>query len=129
MTSEEMHTFLSEPMNAIIGTNRRAGGPQLTPVWFLWDGESFFFTTTKDRVKYSNLKRDPYISLIVDDPQTRQYIVAYGRAEIIEQNAAQAIRQIFEKYVPEDQLGRWTPMADAPGRVAVVLRPEKVLTS
>src|SRR3989454_6603533 len=130
MTTEEQHALLSKTNNAIIGVNRTQGGPQLTPVWFAWDGTSFFFTTTKDRVKYVNLKRDPSISLIVDDVETHKYVVAYGRAEIIEQNVGELARPIIEKYVPADRLEQSVKMVgDDPTRVLVVLHPEKIVTN
>jgi PPOX class probable F420-dependent enzyme len=130
MTSEEMKAFLLKPNNAIVGVNRTVGGPQLTPVWYAWDGTSFFFSTTKDRAKYLNLKRDPSISLIVDDLATHKYVVAYGRAEIIEQNAAELARPIIEKYVPADRVEQLvTMMKNDLSRVLVALHPEKVVTS
>ncbi len=130
MTTEEQHALLSKTNNAIIGVNRTQGGPQLTPVWFAWDGTSFFFTTTKDRVKYVNLKRDPSISLIVDDVETHKYVVAYGRAEIIEQDVAELARPIIEKYAPPERAEQMVEMVrNDPQRVLVVLRPEKVLTN
>jgi PPOX class probable F420-dependent enzyme len=130
MTSEEIQTLLSKPNNAIIGINRADGGPQLTPVWFAWDGKSFFFSTTTDRAKYLNLKRNPSISLIVDDLESHKYVVAYGKAEIIEQNFAELSRKVIEKYAPA---GRAEQMIQSvnndPKRVIVVLHPEKVLTN
>ena len=59
MTHEELVALLSKANNAIVGVNRARGGPQLTPVWYWWDGKSFYFTTTKDRAKFSNLTRYP----------------------------------------------------------------------
>lgn len=130
MASEEIQALLSKPNNAIVGVNRAVGGPQLTPVWYAWDGTSFFFTTTKDRTKYLNLKRDSSISLIVDDLTTHKYVVAYGRAEIIEQNVAERARPIIKKYVPTEQIEQWVKMiGNDPSRVLVVLHPEKVLTN
>jgi len=129
MTTEEMQALLSQPNNAIIGVNR-AGGPQLTPVWYAWDGAKFFFTTTKDRAKYANIKRDSSISLIVDDIITHKYIAAYGRAEIIEQNVGELARPIIKKYVSEDKVEQWaTRIQNDPSRVLIVLHPEKVVTS
>ena len=130
MTIEELQALLSKTNNAIIGVNRTQGGPQLTPVWFAWDGTSFFFTTTKDRVKYINLQRDPSISLIVDDVETHKYVVAYGRAEIIEQDVAELARPIIEKYTSPERAEQMVQMVrNDPKRVLVVLRPEKMLTS
>jgi PPOX class probable F420-dependent enzyme len=129
MTSEEMQTLLSKSNNAIVGVNRTVGGPQLTPVWYTWDGTSFLFSTTKDRAKYLNLKRDPSISLIVDDLETHTYVVAYGRAEIIEQNVGELTRPIIAKYTSADKFEQMMKMIENdPGRVLVVLHPEKILT-
>ena len=130
MTSEEMQDLLSKPNNAIIGINRADGGPQLTPVWFAWDGKSFFFSTTKDRAKYLNLKRNPSISLIVDDFESHKYVVAYGKAEVIEQNFSKLLRPIVEKYAPVDRVEQMIEAVNNdPKRVIVVLHPEKVLTN
>jgi len=130
MTIEELQALLSKTNNAIIGVNRTQGGPQLTPVWFAWDGTSFFFTTTKDRVKYINLQRDPSISLIVDDVETHKYVVAYRRAEIIEQVVAELARPIIEKYTSPERAEQMVQMVrNDPKRVLVVLRPEKMLTN
>src|SRR6266700_451030 len=104
MTDEEMKDFLSKPNNAIIGVNRAAGGPQLTPVWYIWDGKAFYISTTKDRSKYPNIRRDSSISLIVDDVVAHKYVVAYGEAEIIEKDAAELTRSLIEKYLPADKV-------------------------
>jgi PPOX class probable F420-dependent enzyme len=127
MNAQEMQAFLSARNNAIIGVNRPSGGPQLTPVWYVWDGEAFYFSTTKDRSKYPNIKRDPSITLIVDDVASHQYIVAYGRAEIIEQNVAELSRPLIEKYMPNN-VEQGMKMVSDPSRVLIVLRPEKILT-
>ena len=129
MTSEEINTFLSKANNAIVGVNRAEAAPQLTPVWYAWDGTSFFFSTTKDRVKYHNLRRDPSLSLIVDDFAAHKYVAAYGRAEIIEHNAGELARPIIEKYVPADRLEQFVKsVTDDPSRILVVLHPEKIIT-
>lgn len=130
MTTEEIEALLSRANNAIVGVNRASGAPQLTTVWYAWDGESFTFTTTKDRAKYLNLRRDPSISLIVDDLALHKYVVAYGRAEIIEDNVGELARPIIKRYVPEDRVERMVKgTADDSSRVLVVLRPEKLLTN
>ncbi len=130
MTDKEMHQLLSKPNNAIVAVNRQSGGPQLTPVWYAWDGKAFYFTTTRDRAKYTNIKRDPQISLIVDDVQMHKYVVAYGRAEIIEHDFADLLRPILTKYAPADQLEqRVQAITSDPSRVLVVLRPDKIVTN
>lgn len=130
MTPEEIQAFLAKPHNAIVGVNRTQGAPQLTTVWYAWDGTSFYFSTTKDRAKYLNIKRDPSISLIVDDVESHKYVVAYGKAEIIEHDFADLTRKVIQKYIPAEQTEQMVQMTvNDPQRVIVVLHPEKVLTN
>jgi PPOX class probable F420-dependent enzyme len=130
MTDEEMQVFLSKPNNAIVGVNRTNGAPQLTPVWYAWDGTNFFFSTTTDRAKYLNLKRDPSISLMIDDIESHKYIVAYGKAEIIEHDFAELVRPVIAKYTPADRVEQMVQaVSNDPKRVVVVLHPEKMLTN
>jgi PPOX class probable F420-dependent enzyme len=128
MISEEQAVLLAQPNTAIIGVNRAKGAPQLTVVWYVWDGKDFSFSTSKDRAKYANIKRNPAISLIVDDSSTHTSVVAYGQPEIIEDNVAALARPIIEKYVPQAQREEALKgIADDPNRVIVVLHPEKIL--
>src|SRR5581483_8225 len=126
MISEQQAALLAQPQIANIGSNRASGAPQLTAVWFAWDGKDFSFSTSKDRAKYVNIKRNPAISLFVADAATLTSVAAYGRAEIIEHNVAALSRPIIEKYVPEaKQEELLTSIANDPNRVIVVLHPEK----
>jgi len=40
MDRDALQAFLAQPHDAIISTNRVGKGSQLSPVWFVWDGES-----------------------------------------------------------------------------------------
>lgn len=126
MTTEEIETFLAKPNHAVVGVNRTNGAPQLTVTWYIWDGKTFFFSTTKDRAKYFNLKRDPSISLLVNNVAENWYVVVYGRAEIIEQNHDELVLPLLEKYMTNEQREQWT--GGDPDRVIVVIHPEKMLT-
>lgn len=129
MSPEELDALLAKPINAIVATTRQADAPQLTPVWFLWDGETFAFSTTKNRIKYGNIKRNPKISLIVDDEATHQYAVAYGHAEIVEQHerVTELTRPLLEKYVPGN-IERIDSMLGDASWVVILLRPDKWVT-
>ena len=59
--------FLAEPRNVIVAGVKRDGRPHLSPNWFFWDGERFFISTTRDRVKFKIFSRDPRVELIIDD--------------------------------------------------------------
>ena len=121
---EDVTELLAGARHAVVGVNRATGPPQLTVVWFLWDGETFRFSTTRSRAKYLNLKRDPSISLLVDDFDKKFYVVAYGRARLIEDGHDALALPLLEKYLPERADDpQWTP-----DRVIVELRPDRLLT-
>lgn len=68
MTRDEWRRFLlSGPRTAKAATVRPDGRPHITPVWFDLDGDDVIFTTFQSTVKARDLRRDPRISLCVDD--------------------------------------------------------------
>jgi PPOX class probable F420-dependent enzyme len=83
-TNEAIEAFLAEPRNVIVIGIRRDGTPQATPNWFTWDGERFFVSTTRKRAKYPIFKRDPRVTLLIDDVDTRRYIALSGTVEVLE---------------------------------------------
>ncbi len=129
MTRAELQSFLSGTHNAVIGVNRPGNAPQLTPVWYIWDGEVFRFSTTRDRAKYRNIQRDAQISLLVDSVETHVNVVATGSATIIEENVAALSRPLLEKYIPADKLESSLSMVAGNDRVLVELRPTKILVN
>ncbi len=138
MDAEVLQAFLAQPHDAIISTSRVGKGSQLSPIWFVWDGESFLFGTQKASVKYANIVRDPNISVIVNDPVTHTYdpvthtyVTAYGRAEIVGlERYPELGNAIVEKYIPADQRQQFEASNQAierASRVVIVLKPEKVV--
>lgn len=73
-----LNAFLAEARNAIVIGRRQDGGPHATPNWFLWDGERFFVSTTKGRVKYRVFAKDPRVQLVLDDATGFRYVVLDG---------------------------------------------------
>jgi PPOX class probable F420-dependent enzyme len=128
--SEQIDAFLSNPSqrNAILAVNRPQGGPQLTPVWYVWDGEVFWFSIRNTSAKYRHMRRDLDISVLVDEPATASYVLAYGRAEIFSENlrASPQLRVMLEKYgVPENEMDEGLAELSTPERVLVRLRPQQ----
>lgn len=121
----KLERILTTTRNAVVAVNRAGKAPQLTVVWFVWDGETFIFSTTNDRAKFLHIQRDPNISLIVEDG-AHGYVAAYGHAEILTENLRTVARPIVEKYWPQD-VERGLETVSAPNRVLVVLRPERLV--
>jgi len=85
MTPEELEEFLTgPPIFAKIATTDAEGWPTLSPVWFTWDGESFFVVSKERTAVVQNLKRDPRCGLLIDNPELPYKRVSVkGRVEFL----------------------------------------------
>ncbi len=64
--------FLEPSRIVVVATIGRNGTLQLTPNWYWFDGETISISTTKNRVKYRNLSRDPRMLVcIYSEPRRR----------------------------------------------------------
>jgi PPOX class probable F420-dependent enzyme len=125
LANAEINAFLAERRNVVLGTVRKDGSPQLNPMWFEWNGDVFYISTTRSRFKYNSIKRDPRVTLCIDDATGFKTVIVEGRAEIIEDDIWDITRRIVEKYVEKDHVeARMTRMRTEP-RVILVIRPEK----
>jgi len=133
MTSaEKIEAFLAEPRNVVVAGIRRDGRPHLSPNWFYWDGERFYVSTTRGRVKYTIFRRDPRAQLLVDDPVGFRAVLVPATVEIREDIAAELprFRAIREKYglaVPDDD--EHLRALTAEGRVLLAMTPDQPLSS
>jgi PPOX class probable F420-dependent enzyme len=59
---------------------KKDGTPQVTPIWFDYDGEYFIFNTARGRVKDRILHRHPMVAFVISDPQDPyRYLQVAGR--------------------------------------------------
>lgn len=108
MASSPLEAFLAEPRNVVVAGIRKDGRPHLSPNWFHWDGEKFYVSTTRGRVKYKIFSRDPRIELLIDDATGHRYVQLSGTVEIREDVRPElarfrAIRDKHGKPVPPDE--------------------------
>ena len=111
-----------------MATIRANGTPQLTPVWFVWDGEQFIISITTERAKYKNLVRDTRMSLCIDDVTGFGYVTAEGKAEIREQDIWEDTRKILVKYQGEEGGAEYLERMKTEPRVLVVMKPTRMET-
>jgi PPOX class probable F420-dependent enzyme len=90
---------------ACLGTVMPSGAPQVTPVWFDFDGKYFRVNSAKGRVKDRNMRRNPAVSLAIVDPANPyRYLGVQGRVvEITEQGADAHIDSLAKKYLGKDR--------------------------
>ena len=112
-----------------MGTINASGIPQLTVMWYaLLPGEdAVVLNATRGLVKERNLRRDPRMSLCVEDGM--RYVTLEGWAELIEDRAQQE-REVNELIAPRyigQRLGsnRWQVIQGS-DRIGIWMHLDKV---
>jgi len=125
---DKVSAFLAEPRTVIVGGVRKDGRAHMSPVWFLWDGERFYVSTTRGRAKYAIFRRDPRAQLLIDDSTGFRAVLLPATVEIREDIAAELprFRAIREKHglaVPDED--EHLRALAAEGRVLLAFTPDQ----
>ncbi len=101
------------------------GSPQVTPLWFDWDGTHVIINTARGRVKDKVLHKHPNVALAIAAPaDLYRYLQIRGRVvEETEDGAYEMICRLNEKYHGKFEFPKH------PGQVRVTYKilPEHVL--
>ena len=134
MSQSEIEAFLQAPRFAVMGTNRINGPPQLTPVWYLYEGDRMYLSMSVKSAKYKNLRRDPRASICVasNHPDARGVILS-GTVELfLEGNATwvdDVVWRLVRRYYDNDKEAQL--FMDSAGNTAqsvlAALTPEKII--
>ncbi|QBD80832.1 PPOX class F420-dependent oxidoreductase [Ktedonosporobacter rubrisoli] len=65
---EDFLDILQATTLAHLATIGPKGEPQVSAVWFIWDGTHILISMSKERQKYRNLLREPRAALSIVDP-------------------------------------------------------------
>jgi PPOX class probable F420-dependent enzyme len=122
-TIPETHRDLLDSDVATLATINPDGGPQLTEVWFLRDGDTVAISLAASRQKTRNLTRNPRCSaFILDLANPYRYLELRGDAEIEPDDDYAFATKVGAKYNADLR------QYDQPGekRVVVRIRPVRV---
>lgn len=70
MTDPERDTFLRTQPLCRVATVGRNGDPHVSALWFVWDGSTLWLNSLVRSQRWTDLDRDPRLSVIVDDGGT-----------------------------------------------------------
>lgn len=119
--------LLTKKAFASLATVMADGSPQVTPVWFDFDGTHLRVNSAKGRVKDRNMRRNGRVALSILDPENPyRHMAIRGRVEEITEAGADAhIDSLSKKYLGKDRYPNRRP-----GEVRVIyrIRPERVST-
>lgn len=122
--------FLQQRPTATLATIRRDGSPQLSVLWYLWDGGEFVMSTIHTTAKWRNLQRDPRCSVCVEEPESGRMVVAYGSATLDDGDVRAATRELVSRYyaTTEETDAHLERILRTGDRVLIRLTPTRLVT-
>ncbi len=133
MSKRQREKFLAGRHVAVLVTIAPDGSPVPTPIWYLYRAGAFYFRTASDAAKTQNVRRDPRVSICVQEERAPyQALVAYGVASIEDADPR------LEREIPRHYLGAIGAMGyHASAREAIeqgpeitlVVRPQRITTT
>lgn len=137
MSEVEVASFLGSQVKVQVASLDRDGGPHLTTLFYVLDGDRIAFWTYGRSQKVRNLERDDRVSCLVEDGTDYfelRGVSVRGRAEIVRDpdevyrigSAVVTAMTGVASFEELGELGRAEVERQVAKRVAVVVRPEKV---
>ncbi len=131
MLSDEQREFLEKNRLAIVGLDRKAGPPSLTPVYYALDGDDIIVSTTASRFKAKAVRRSPEVSLcVLGERPPFPYLLIYGRGVIEDEGAVDVMMRIGQRMtgnpIAESARPALEERARNEGRVVLRVTPESV---
>lgn len=138
MSDEERRKFIGEAQTVILCSLSKDGFPHPMPMWFaVEDDDAIVMTTFSKSQKVRNLERDPRVSLLIEDGEEYaklRGVVLEGRAEL--DPRTETVLSVLERITArrgaapgaDPAAVRGALKLTAPKRVAIRLRPERVVS-
>jgi len=132
LNQQEIVDLLNRARMGVVGTLRKDGSPQVTPLWFRYDGDAFYLWTQENRVWVTNVVRDPRVAFSVyDEKPPFNAVMIRGKAEITTEESQAVLDEIIRisrRYVEEKDMdtylaGFWPQL-----KTIVRIIPESIST-
>ena len=134
MLTDAQREFLTANHNGALTTFRRSGAAQMSIVTCGIYGDGVAFTTTGDRAKLRNLRRNPRCTILVGTDDWRNFVVLEGQARLVGTDTAGAdeyretLREVYRAAAGREHPD-WPEYDQAmldDGRYAVIVTPAHV---
>jgi len=117
--------LLDRPLLAHLATVRPDGTPQVSPMWFWWNGDTLQFSSTTKRRKHANVLRTRDVAAVIADPAAFRHIELRGRIESIVPDVDGAFWRLLASRYGDETPGLPHDVLD---RVTYHLRPTRIAT-
>ena len=130
LTAEQRAFLLKDTRTGKLATVRKDGRPHVVPIWFVLDGNELVFTTGERTVKAANMRRDPRVTICVDDEIVPYaYIQVEGTASFSD-NLDELLKWatlIGGRYMGADLAETYGKRNGVPGELLVRVTPTRIL--
>ena len=131
--TDDVIAFLSEgTRTGKLGYVAADGRPLVVPVWFIVDGQTLVFNTDQNTAKARAMRRDPRVTLCVDDEQPPYSFVQVQGTTSISEDPADLLdiaTRIGGRYMGADRAEEFGRRNGVPGELIVRITPRKVATA
>ena len=131
MTPDEIKTFLTTgTRTGKVATVRKDGRPHVAPIWFDLEGDTLVFMTWHESVKAHNLRRDPRVSLCVDEEvPPYAFVMVEGTATISEDPDERKYwaTRIGGRYMGADLAETFGERNSVEGELVIKVTPTKII--
>ena len=102
---DQYKDLLQKKAFAHLATVMKDGSPQVTPIWFDYDGTHVRINSAKGRWKDKNMRNRPKVALSIPDPDNPyRYMQIRGTVtEVTESGADAHIDSLAKKYLGQDK--------------------------
>ena len=141
LTRAQLDSFLAHPFLARLSTavpsveDPRFFQPHTTPVWFTWQDESLYISSFISTRKVKEVRRNPYIAVLIDLPEPVDGVTAVlmeGKSEWIQEPklVQEMSRLIYTLYMGQDGVQAEAPQSWIvdPENSIIKLTPKKIFT-
>lgn len=141
LTKHQVDAFLTHALTARLATAVPAKDdpslfqPHNVPVWFYWDGQSLYISAFQSTRKTKEVRRNPYIAVIIDVPDTMdgvQAVLCEGRCELITEpeTVQEKSLVIYTRYIGEEGVKAEAPQSWIvdPDNAIIKLTPSRIYT-
>ena len=106
--TDELRSFLDGLRYAVLATHDPDGNISLTPIWFLFDDDCFYFASSSKSRKVRNVERSSSASVVVDarEPGKERWVSASGSVEVLRDREAESINaRVRRRYLAPAAVG------------------------
>jgi PPOX class probable F420-dependent enzyme len=132
MSPDEARSFCAAgTRTGKIAVVRRDGSPMVVPIWFDFDDDgSLVFTTWHETIKARAIRRDPRVSICVDEEiPPYSFVRIDGRAEISDDAdlLAHWARRLGARYMGDERAEEFGRKNAVPGELVVRVTPSRIV--